>query len=75
MSLQDTLDEGTIDSSTVPVMPDIEISLTGILKLLSDNLRPALLKELWEETALILQVIFTNLLSLADCQQTSVGLM
>ena len=78
MSLQDTLDKGSIDPSTVPqhfqnsvpVMPDIDIFLHGILKLLlnlkpgkaagPDNLRLALLKELREEIAPILQVIFTR---------------
>ena len=58
--------------NSVMVMPDIDISLNGILKLLlnlkpgkaagPDNLRPALLKELREEIAPILQVIFTRFL-------------
>ena len=54
--------------SSVPVMPDLDISLNGILKLLKnlkprkaagpDQLKPLLLKELRDEIAPIIKFIF-----------------
>ena len=76
MKVQDLVDEGSLPSESVPdsnlnsipVMPDIEISLNGLLKLLKnlkpgkaagpDKLKPLLLKELRDEIAPIIKVIF-----------------
>ena len=76
MKVQDLVDEGSIPSepvsdsnlNSIPVMPDIEISLNGLLKLLKnlkpgkaagpDKLKPLLLKELRDEIAPIIKVIF-----------------
>ena len=76
MKVQDSVDSGLMDPATIPpkyltttpVLPDIDISLNGILKLLSnlkpgkaagpDKLRPLLLKELLAEIAPIIKVIF-----------------
>ena len=54
--------------NSTPVMPDIDISLNGLLKLLknlkpgkvagTDKLKPLLLKELRDEIAPIIKVIF-----------------
>ena len=76
MKLQDMVDNGRVSPATVPensqnknqTMPDIEISLNGILKLLfnlkpgkaagPDKIRPIILKELKVELAPIIKVIF-----------------
>ena len=76
MKLQDMVDIGWVSPDTVPensqnknqTMPDIEISLNGILKLLlnfkpckaagPDKIRPLILKELRVELAPIIKVIF-----------------
>ena len=76
MKVQDLVDEGSLplgsvpdtNLSSVPVMPDLEISLNGILKLLKnlkpgkaagpDQLKPLLLKELRDEIAPIIKIIF-----------------
>ena len=76
MKLQDMVDNGRVSPDTVPenfqnknqTMPDIEISLNGILKLLfnlkpgkaagPDKIRPLILKELRVELAHIIKVIF-----------------
>ena len=53
---------------TVPIMQEFQISIGGIIKLLSnlkpgktagpDNFRPLILKELWNEIVPIIKVIF-----------------
>ena len=76
MKVQDLVDEGSIPPESIPdpylnstpVMPDIDISLNGLLKLLKnlkpgkaagpDKLKPLLLKELRDEIAPIIKVIF-----------------
>ena len=76
MKVQDLVDEGSLplgsvpdtNFSSVPVMPDLDISLNGILKLLKnlkpgkaagpDQLKPLLLKELRDEIASIIKIIF-----------------
>ena len=76
MKVQDLVDKGSLtpgsttdtQQSSVPVMPDINISLNGLLNLLRnlkpgkaagpDMLRPLLLKELREEIAPIIKVIY-----------------
>ena len=76
MKVQDLVDEGSIPPesipdpylNSIPVMPDIDISLNGLLKLLKnlkpgkaagpDKLKPLLLKELRDEIAPIIKVIF-----------------
>ena len=76
MKLQDMVDEGKMSPGTVPqtfrnknqTMPQIEISINGILKLLynlkpgkaagPDKIRPLILKELRVELAPIIKVIF-----------------
>ena len=76
MKLQDMVDNSRVIPDTVPdnsqnknqTMPDIEISLNGILKLLfnlkpgkaagPDKIRPLILKELRVELAPIIKVIF-----------------
>ena len=76
MKVQDLVDKGSLlpgttpdtQRSSVPVMPDINISLNGLLNLLSnlkpgkaagpDMLRPLLLKELREEIAPIIKAIY-----------------
>ena len=76
MKVQDLVDEGSLPSesvqdsnlNSVPIMPDIEISLNGLLKLLKNlkpgkaagpnKLKPLLLKELRDEIAPIIKVIF-----------------
>ena len=76
MKVQDLVDEGSLplgsipdtNLSSVPVMPDLEISLNGILKLLKnlkpgkaagpDQLKPLLLKEFRDEIAPIIKIIF-----------------
>ena len=76
MKLQDMVDEGKMSTGTVPqnfrnknqTMPQIEISINGILKLLynlkpgkaagQDKIRPLILKELRVELAPIIKVIF-----------------
>ena len=76
MKVQDLVDKGSLprgsttdtQQSSVPVMPDINISLNGLLNLLNnlkpgkaagpDMLRPLLLKELREEIAPIIKVIY-----------------
>ena len=76
MKLQDMVDIGRVSPDTVrensqnknQTMPDIEISLNGILKLLfnlkpfkaagSDKIRPQILKEFRVELAPIIKVIF-----------------
>lgn len=75
MRVKDLVDKGDLPSDTIPnrqddptTMPDIDISLNGILKLLNnlkpgkaagpDKLKPLLLKELREEIAPIIKVIF-----------------
>ena len=76
MRVQDLVDEGSLplgsvpdtNLSSVPVMPDLEISLNAIFKLLKnlkpgkaagpDLLKPLLLKELRDEIAPIIKIIF-----------------
>ena len=76
MKLQDMVDEGKMSPGTVPqtfrnknqTMPQIEISINGILKLLynlkpgkaagPDKIRPLILKELRVELVPIIKVIF-----------------
>ena len=76
MKVQDLVDKGNLPSESVPdsnlnsipVMPDIEISLNGLLKLPKqlkpgkaagpDKLKPLLLKELRDEIAPIIKVNF-----------------
>ena len=76
MKVQDLVDDGSLplgsvpdtNFSSVPVMPDLDISLNGILKLLKnlkpgkaagpDQLKPLLLKELRDEIAPIIKIIF-----------------
>ena len=76
MKVQDLVDEGSIPPESIPdpylnstpVMPDIDISLNGLLKLMKnlkpgkaagpDKLKPLLLKELRDEIAPIIKVIF-----------------
>ena len=76
MKLQDLVDKGQVNPESVPqntlnsnrIMPDIDISINGILKLLNslkpgkaagpDSIRPILLKELRVELAPIIKVIF-----------------
>ena len=76
MKVQDLADKGSLppgstpdkQQSSVPVMPDINISLNSLLNLLSnlkpgkaagpDMLRPLLLKELREEIAPIIKAIY-----------------
>ena len=76
----DLVDEGSIPPASfpgtclnsTPVMPDIDISLNGLLKLLKnvkpgkaagpDKLKPLLLKELRDEIAPIIKVIFDKYL-------------
>ena len=76
MKVQDLVDEGSIPPESIPdpylnstpVMPDIDISFNGLLKLLKnlkpgkaagpDKLKPLLLKELRDEIAPIIKVIF-----------------
>ena len=80
MKLQDMVDNGRVSPDTVPencqnknqTMPDIEISLNCILKLLynlkpgkadgPDKIRPLILKELRVEIAPIIKVIFERFL-------------
>ena len=79
MKLQDMVDEGKMSPGTVPqtfrnknqTMPQIEISINGILKLLynlkpgkaagPDKIRPLILKELRVELAPIIKVIFEQI--------------
>ena len=76
MAVQDLIDAGKMDSKSVPanlintqlVMPDIQLSENGILKLLKDlnphkaagpdELKPLVLKELREVIGPMLRVIF-----------------
>ena len=76
MKLQDLVDKGQVNPESVPqntlnsnrIMPDIDISINGILKLLNnlkpgkaagpDSIRPILLKEFRVELAPIIKVIF-----------------
>ena len=76
MAVQDLIDAGIMDSKSVPanrintqlVMPDIQLSENGILKLLKDlnphkeagpdELKPLVLKELREVIVPMLRVIF-----------------
>ena len=76
MKVQDLVDGGSIPPESIPdpylnstpVMPDIDMSLNGLLKLLKnlkpgkaagpDKLKPLLLKELRDEIAPIIKVIF-----------------
>ena len=76
MKVQDLVDDGSLPLGSVPdtnfssvlVMPDLDISLNGILKLLKnlkpgkaagpDQLKPLLLKELRDEIAPIIKIIF-----------------
>ena len=76
MKLQDLVDKGQVNPESVPqnilnsnrIMPDIDISINGILKLLNnlkpskaagpDSIRPILLRELRVELAPNIKVIF-----------------
>ena len=77
MKVQDLVDEGRLSPepvpdpylNTVPAMPEIEISLNGLLKLHLkpgkaaglDKLKPLLLKQLREEIAPIIKAILKHL--------------
>ena len=76
MKVQGLVDEGSIPPESIPdpylnstpVMPDIDISISGLLKLLKnlkpgkaagpDQLKPLLLKKLRDEIAPVIKVIF-----------------
>ena len=76
MAEQDLVDDGILNPShipsktlsSVPQMPDITVSLNGVLKLLKDlnphraagpdQLKPIVLRRLWDVIAPVLQVIY-----------------
>ena len=88
MKAQDLVDEGSLPLGSVPdtnlssvsVMPDLGISLNGILKLLKNlkpgkaagpvQLKPLLLKQLWDEIAPIIKIIFEKSLQVPNRKAT-----